>query len=61
MKVQSKSIAPIKMSNFRSRKNETYFINGVSEYLTGSVHVDQIVSQRGTPGKLFFVPTKAEM
>ena len=53
MKVQSKSIAPIKMSNFRSRKNETYFINGVSEYLTGSVHVDQIVSQSGTPGKLY--------
>ena len=29
------------------------FINGVSEYLTGSVHVDQIVSQSGTPGKLY--------
>ena len=25
----------------------------VSEYLTGSVHVDQIVSQSGTPGKLY--------
>ena len=60
MKVQSKSIAPIKMSNFRSRKNETYFINGVSEYLTGSVHVDQIVSQSGTPGKLYTGNVKIE-
>ena len=48
-----KEYCTYKMSNFRSRKNETYFINGVSEYLTGSVHVDQIVSQSGTPGKLY--------
>lgn len=48
-----KEYCTYKNSNFRSRKNETYFINGVSEYLTGSVHVDQIVSQSGTPGKLY--------